>query len=92
MVLGTVSNGKVVVNRATREAKINIPANDDPYGVVQFNQSSIMVEERDVNYFVNIPITRTRGLFGSIRIIYRFLNCFFLIIIIGHHCLHSIFH
>ena len=74
MVLGRVSNGKVTVDALTRSATINIPANDDPYGVVQFSQSSIIVEERDVDYFIRIPITRTRGLFGTIRVFYRLLN------------------
>ena len=77
MQLGRVLKGKAAVNTATRSATINIPANDDPYGVVQFNQSSIFVEERDVDYFIHIPIKRTRGLFGTIRVFYRFFDSLF---------------
>ena len=71
--LGTISNGNAAIDMTTRSATINIPANDDPYGIIQFNQSSMMVEERDVDYFVHIPVTRTKGFFRSIRVTYRFL-------------------
>ena len=80
MLLGRVLNGEAAVNTATRSATINIPANDDPFGVVQFNQSSIFVEERDVDYFIRIPIKRTRGLFGTIRVFYRFSHYLFFIV------------
>ena len=73
MYLQYVSNGKASINEAAREATIDIPPNDDPYGVVQFAQSTISVLEKETDYYIDLPVERTRGLFGSIKINHRFL-------------------
>eukprot|EP00794_Sanderia_malayensis_P009868 gene9868-10878_t len=69
--LESVSNGQAVIDNATSRAVVNILPNDDAYGVVQFIQSALTVKEAVNDSIVYLNATRTKGLFGTIKVFYR---------------------
>ncbi|KAM4808264.1 adhesion G-protein coupled receptor V1 [Rhinophrynus dorsalis] len=52
-------------------AKITIPANDNPYGIITFHRSEYRVQEPlEQRSFANITIRRSAGRFGRLHILY----------------------
>ncbi|XP_047139693.1 adhesion G-protein coupled receptor V1 isoform X1 [Hydra vulgaris] len=67
VVLFNASNG--ILGNLT-EIVVEIPENDDPYGLLVFDQSLVVIEE-DQDAFVNVYINRTRGSFGNISVFWK---------------------
>ena len=52
-------------------ATINIPANDNPYGTVQFVGVNYHAREGENSSFVELNVQRYGGMFGDLKVFYR---------------------
>ncbi|KAF1420925.1 G-protein coupled receptor 98, partial [Spheniscus magellanicus] len=67
--------GGADLDQEKRISKINVFANDDPYGVFALysDQQSVLVE-RNLDRYIQINVTRHAGAFGQVNIEYRILS------------------
>ena len=52
---------------------VTILPNDNPYGVVMFSQQSVFVNEELNDTYVLLSLRRSGGLFGTLKVYYRYL-------------------